>query len=186
MKKFHFFIIIISFLILNSCNSYGLQGVKLFPGMDNTTSPEIANFSSPATENPPLTPEPRWLIYEKSLAEAIIPGSESICEWVILGVQKQEIFVYAICRDIRSFGTASVPAVIYLNDEQEIVKIRLPGSGNQYSENIQNLFPSDIQEIILTGKGMDFDESKAEKHLDMRILDSSLPPLIALEGTTLP
>ncbi len=170
------------------CSCYSIKPQVTQSGFRELPTPslEVSTIIPPIAMAMTFTPEPRWIIYERALAKAIIPYAETICEWGILGTQEQEVYVLAICRDKKYLGSAAVPAVIYLNDRREILQVVTPGNGDQYPKNIQKLFPPHIQEMILTGKGLKFDQEAAKNHLDMRLLDPTLPPLIAINGTILP
>jgi hypothetical protein len=171
---------------LSSCYSIQPQATQSSSAKVFTPSPETSTLVPPTAIALTMTPEPRWVTYEKALAEAVMRNSETICEWGILGTQKQEVYVLAVCRDKQFLSAATVPAVIYLNDRHEILQVVIPGDGDQYPKDIRKLFPPDIQEMIFSGRGLKFDQETAKKHLEMRLLDPTLPPLIAINGTILP
>ncbi len=151
--------------------------------------------SAPTFSSQPGMPSPtpimvsRWKLYEAALSEEIM-WAPSICEWTILGSTKREVYVWALCYTIDMYASAhsaaSVPAVIYLDAQGQIVRVAIPGDGTQYSIDIRKLFPPDLQKKVLSQEDLGFDLKAAEKHLEQRLLDPALPPLIVDAGTLLP
>lgn len=135
------------------------------------------------TPSPNPLETPRWVFYEKALADKILQfGGEGKCEWEIWGVSGQEVYVWAQCNQGLTAG--SMPAVIYLGENGRIENVVIPGHGTQYGIDIQTLFPAYLHERILS---MEFSNraKEAEKHISTRTIDHS-PPLIVLSGTPLP
>lgn len=132
---------------------------------------------------PTQTSTPRWKIYEKALSKAVVNTNDGLCEWEILGNSGNEVYVWALCKVKEPIGTAgSVPAVIRLAQTGEIEKVDIPKDGNFYSQDIQALFPVEIQEKVFLST---FDGPAAEKHIDKR-LKSNEPPMIEISGIPLP
>lgn len=129
-------------------------------------------------------PNTRWIEYENALSDAIV-HEKGMCEWEILGHVGQEVYVWAVCQiESSKQGTAgSVPAVIYLAANGNIEKVVLPRDGVDYSTDIKNLFPSDVQTLINSNS---FDAKKAMEHIEARRQDSSVLPMIVEAGVTLP
>lgn len=162
------------FLLLRSCD-YALPRVSsVTPTTSSTASPTFA------------LSEPRWVVYERALSKALIPFSESICEWAVLGISGQKVYVWAMCRDKKSPAITSVPAVIFLSENKEIVKVVIPRDGVHYGEDIRSLFSEGVQEKIITGKNFNFDKEVAKENLARRLADPALPPLVDNPNTPLP
>jgi hypothetical protein len=146
--------------------------------------PEPTSIVSPSPVVPTYTSLPRWMIYEKALSKAIVNKEDGLCEWEILGNSGNEVYVWALCMvrgPIRTAGSG--PAVIQLGQDGEIEKVILPRDGNYYNQDIQLLFPAEIQ-----GKGLSFSPFngvEAENHIDER-LKTNGPPLIVISGVPLP
>jgi hypothetical protein len=131
-----------------------------------------------------LTPTdiPRWQLYEAALLEATIK-MEGLCEWVILGVSGNEVYVYTLCQATGPRKTAmSVPAVVYLSENGTIEDVVIPRPGADYPKDVESLFPPDIQETIFAG---DAYGPRTAEHLDDRIINGG-PPLIIVKGTPMP
>ena len=123
------------------------------------------------------------MIYEKALSMAIVKTEDGLCEWEIWGRASNEVYLWAVCKVREPIGTAgSVPAVIQLGANGEIVKVTLPRDGANYPEEIQRLFPFSVQEKIFA---LDFAGAEAEKYIDKRLLSGD-PPMITKAGTPLP
>jgi hypothetical protein len=126
---------------------------------------------------------PRWMEYEKALSKAVVNTDDAFCEWEILGTSGDEVYVWTLCKVKEPIGTAgSGPVVIQLGDGGKIEKVTLPRDGNFYPQDIQILFPKDIQNKIFHSA---FNVEDAEKHIDERLINNG-PPLIAIEETPLP
>jgi hypothetical protein len=143
----------------------------------------------------PITPDAgqlaRWREYQRTLAESYISHinpEDVLCEWVLLGQSEQEVYVWASCQsafpdtDIR-FAYMGAPAVIYLGTDESVQNVREVIS---WSDDIHNLFPPDVQEVILTN-GSDLRSIKIQmnEHLTSRV-ENPEPPLIVLSGNSLP
>jgi hypothetical protein len=139
------------------------------------------------TDSP--TEPPRWKMYEAALLKATVRKEDGVCEWVILGATKTEVYVYTICQLRNPPQTAmSVPAVVYLGENGEIQEVTIPRDGVFYPQDIKALFPLDIQKKILT---LDFGETVRTNdtdHLQARLKAGSdgLAPLIVVLGTPMP
>jgi hypothetical protein len=138
--------------------------------------------TSTATPQPTATEIPRWQLYEKALLEATIQRDDGLCEWSIMGVSGNEVYVYVLCQATEEVRTAvSAPAVIYLDENREIENVVKPRPGN-YAEDIPALFPKDIQEMIIA---LDVDGSIKKEFFEERKTNGG-PPLIVILGTPLP
>ena len=95
-----------------------------------------------------------WMAYEDALAKAFFKSSlqpkEVVCEWEILGQTEQEVYVDAHCAGIYSANPyrATIPAVIYLGMDGEVINAEIPGSRSSYNADIRAMFPSNVQEKI--------------------------------------
>lgn len=137
-----------------------------------------------ATPHPTPTDIPRWQLYETALLEAAIgEEKEGLCEWTILGVSGNEVYVYTLCQATGRIKTAaSVPAVIYLGESGEIENVIIPGDGENYPVDIRALFPKDVQDTIFA---RDAYGPRTAEHLEDRIINGG-PPLIVVLGTPMP
>ena len=149
-------------------------------------------LSVSSTQSPAATPTPRWVIYEKALADAILgsdvypPGSDkSLCEWEIWGQAGREVYLWAECQVASTDqGTAgSVPAVIYLGTDGSIQQVVIPGDGFDYGRDIQQLFPPHVQNRIFNNE---FDAKEAMQHIAYRRSHPGIPPAIVESGIPLP
>ena len=133
--------------------------------------------------DPTQTSTPRWMEYERALSKAVVNTDDALCEWEILGTSGDEVYVWTLCKVKEPIGTAgSGPVVIQLGEGGKIEKVSLPRDGNFYPKDIQVLFPQDIQNKI---SHLAFNSEDAENHIDERLVSKG-PPLIAIEGTSLP
>ncbi|HNB54221.1 MAG TPA: hypothetical protein PK530_19895, partial [Anaerolineales bacterium] len=159
-----------------------LSGVFL-SACDKTVPASYATSSVIQTTIATLPPpSPGWREYETALVKTIL-WEDGFCEWEILGQAAQEVYVWAVCRTV-SGGGASVPAVIYLAPDGKIDKVVIPRDGSNYGVDIQALFPPDVQTLV-NAPDQEFIDS-AWDHLIERQKDTSIPPLIVLEGVPLP
>jgi len=179
--------------MLTSCGKDGFNPSQLF-----TSVPSAADYNKQdcASLDKSTSPGsiPRWMEYEKSLAGAMLAGEtyppghsgNGFCEWVLIGHQANEVYVYALCQVAASAeGTAmSAPAVIYLGIDQNILSVALPKDGSGYGPSIKQLFPVKYQACALDGAC--FDGPAAMEHIKRRRQDSSIPPLITEQGLCLP
>ncbi len=136
------------------------------------------------TNLPTSTDIPRWQHYEAALLGATIgEDKEGLCEWTILGITGNEVYVYTLCQATGRIKTAaSMPAVIYLGESGDIEKVIIPRDGIDSGVDIRALFPQDVQEKITA---LDVDGSRRKEHLDDRIINGG-PPLIVVLGTPMP
>ena len=126
----------------------------------------------------------KWMKYERALALEILWKSDAICEWEILGQSNQEVYVWSLCQitNLEIGSAASVPAVIHLGNDGSIEKVQIPGDGTQYGIDIRKMFPSELQEQIIT-QSVSIDEMWS--HIQSRHKNPE-PPLIVLSGVSLP
>ena len=159
--------IILVLLLTSLCSCHTGNSV---PTLTPTTHPTPADI-------------PRWQLYEAALLEATIgEGKEGLCEWTILGVSGNEVYVYTLCQATgRTKTAASVPAVIYLGESGEIENVIVPRDG-MTDVDIRTLFPKDIQDMISAGNAYG---PRTAEHLDDRIINGG-PPLIVVLGTPMP
>ncbi|GAP09471.1 hypothetical protein BECAL_00615 [Bellilinea caldifistulae] len=155
---------------------------------------ELPVNSAVPSQTPVQTSTYRWVEYEEALAKVLLAGaypseseSEGLCEWSILGHNEQEVYVWALCQVASTAsGTASsVPVVIKLSPDGRIEEVVIPRDGTDYGLDIQNLFPSDVQERI-NNLASYFDVKAAMEHIALRREDRTIPPIIVEAGTPLP
>lgn len=142
-------------------------------------------FTLTSTPLVTATETPRWKLYEAALLDATIhkKENEGLCEWTILGITGNEVYVYTLCQATGRIKTAaSMPAVIYLGESGDIEKVIIPRDGIDSGVDIRALFPQDVQEKINT---LDVDGPRRKEHLDARIINGG-PPLIVVLGTPMP
>ena len=156
-----------------------------------TYTPVSISTLTPVPLAPTITPAPtvttkveRWMEYEHALAVEIFWTSDAICEWEILGQNKQEVYVWAMCEitNLEIGSAGSVPAVIHLGEDGSIEKVQTPGSGTQYEIDIRKMFPPELHQKIFD---QSLDTDKLWAHLELRQKNPG-PPLIVLSGVPLP
>ena len=139
-----------------------------------------------------ITPYPaqleRWEEYEEALAMVLLPPNffpgEVLCEWELLGQADQEIYVWAFCQSPPLTARLppsihSIPAVIHFGEDGTVQSVEIPGSGTAYARDIQEMFPSDVQEVIFRHS---IDTEKMEAHINSR-RENPNPPSIVLSAT---
>jgi hypothetical protein len=149
--------------------------LTLFPLMPTITPTTI-----------PTTKVERWMEYENALALAFLPWSgNGLCEWELLGQSEHEVYVWAICQiaDSPEGAAMSAPAVIYLKENNSIEKVEIPRDGAQYSVDIRQMFPQNLQEKILSNSINSM--QKMWDHIQLRHKYPE-PPLIVGSGILLP
>lgn len=184
-KLIRFLILMVIFLV--SCEPNGENAPTIMPTVTPTANPMSTAPSVP----PKVTPAPtatvqieRWMEYEQALALEILSTSKAICEWEILGQNKTEVYVWAMCQIANNAegSAASVPAVIFLGNNNKIKKVQIPRDGTYYPIDIKKMFPQELQEFIFQGPA---DIDKMWSHIKSRQKNPE-PPLIVLSGVTLP
>jgi len=146
------------------------------PTRDPTNTPT-------ATPSPQENAQPRWKQYESALVEAILPkGYRGICEWEILGQQKNEVYVWALCASSPAGAKGSVPAVIVFDQNGEIKEVKVPGDGWAYAQDIRKWFPPEVREKVFNFHS----QLTTDEAFKKRFLDHTLPPQIVVSGTPLP
>lgn len=146
---------------------------------------------TPQIQIPTEGPPPRWRQYEEALANEILvskypPNDEILCEWDLLGQKGREIYLWAVCQvaSTDQGSAASGPAVVLLSPDGSVEKVIIPRDGVDYPEDIKELFPADVQELILNRTY--FDPKAAMEHIALRRKDRTIPPMIVEAGVILP
>jgi hypothetical protein len=123
----------------------------------------------------------RWKEYEHALALSILPmfPAESIlCEWDILSLAGQEVYVWAVCGS--SKGDDSRPAVIHLGQDGSVLIVEVPERG---SSDIDRMFPEEAQIKFNFYIGNSIFSGRLREmynHLIYRETHPEEPPLIVL------
>lgn len=152
----------------------------------------VANTPSPTSTDTPIptpTVTPQWMMYESALLKATVRKADGACEWTILGKTDTEVYVYTLCQLRGPIGTAmSVPAVIYLGENGDILEVTIPRDGVFYPQDIKALFPIDIQRKIFSHDFGEILKTNDPEHLQARLNtnDRDMAPLIAVLGTPMP
>jgi len=179
MKIKNIFTVLLVAFILASC----APAAKVVP--TETAFPTSTLTPVPLTSITTTTTKvERWMEYENALALEILQTSDAICEWNILGQEKQEVYVWAMCQitNLEIDSAASVPAVIHLGNNGSIEKVQIPGDGTQYGIDIRKMFPPELHDKIFE-QSVGIDELWS--HLELRQKNPELP-LIVLSGVSLP
>lgn len=135
---------------------------------------------------PTPTATARWRMYEKALAKSIVSTEKALCEWAMLGEDEGKVYVYALCKVEDPIGSAgSVPAVIYLGEDREIVKVVLPRGGISYGSDLRAMFPDGVYEKVRSIETDATGGFTSEEHLDVRLKNGG-PPLVVEAGTPMP
>ncbi|HMV94754.1 MAG TPA: hypothetical protein PKN81_13045 [Anaerolineales bacterium] len=165
----------------------------ILPMIVLSSTPIPTSTLIPATETPsPVPTDPiilmitpdsiqveRWREYQTALAKTIMSYELALCEWEVLGRSENEIYVWATCR-ILDNGSDS-PAVIHLGVDGAIQKVEIPGTN--WSSDIREMFPIEIQEIFLNNL---MNYQQLSDHLTWRIEHPEESPLIVLSSTPAP
>ncbi len=77
---------------------------------------------------------------------------------------------------------ATAPAIIYLGADGHVQSARVPRDGTLYARDIKTLFPPDVQNEVFAYRL----ESDMRIHIDKRLADPRIPPLIVVSGTLAP
>jgi len=133
-----------------------------------------------------------WEAIQAALAVELLPNEpvdDVLCEWEILGMGEQDVYVWAVCFGIpaadrpESYAPrASIPAVLFFAGDGAVVRVTIPAYGQSYAEGVQDLFPEDIQELIFN-RAADI-EGMAEHAVSRR--NTPEPPRIILAATPQP
>lgn len=133
-----------------------------------TTTPTIEFTPVPATVMPTQTSIPiitpnatqveRWKEYQTELAKVILSSNpeigndpaiykDALCEWDILGQSGREVYVYGVCVIAKGNRDMRKPAIIYLEPDGSIRKVKLPEPKEGDREKFNyDPFPIDVQE----------------------------------------
>jgi len=138
----------------------------------------------------------RWRDYEDALAKSLLPNlprEDVLCEWEILGRSDVEVYIWVKCMSVNSVATtskgtdiflsSSTPAVIHLEIDGTIQNVAVPGAGSDYSQDIRNMFPLDVQERIFNDL---ISYGRLSEHIEKRRMYPDMPPLIVFLATPTP
>ncbi len=122
-------------------------------------------YYTPIPTQPPIpifTPNAiqveRWKEYQTELAKVVLSSNpelghdpaiykDSLCEWDILGQSNQEVYIYVVCVVARGNGDMRTPAIIYLEPDGSIRKVKLPEPKGANSLMFDyDPYPIDVQE----------------------------------------
>ena len=166
-------------------------GTETMPPTETPTFTKTPHPTKTASAIPSLSATPsltadlaRWREYQNALASRFLQGKKGLCEWKLLGKDGQEVYLWAMCQVASSpEGAAmSAPAVIYLDKDGAIEKVEIPRDGEQYSEDVGELFPEALHEKILSHS---IDTDQMWSHIQSRHEDPE-PPVIVISGKELP
>ncbi|MBI5354503.1 MAG: hypothetical protein HZB50_17825 [Chloroflexi bacterium] len=179
------FFMLLLWVVTLACNTVN-NGI--FP---TPTYISIAPLPVTAQPSPTIDPSlpPRWIEYERALSSVLlgpigntVPDLESdhgLCEWIFMGGKGEQIYAWAECENDEGTAT-SAPVVIFLGEDGHIKAVVMPDEG---WGNIEELFPAPVVEMIYSNP---FNAKAAMEHIRLRRADPSIPPIIVLEGGTLP
>lgn len=175
--------ILILVLVLSGCST--IKVVSPATPFSGTPSPTRTQAAPTTT---PTVPEvvPKWSQVEGALSRSILGTVDGKCEWEVWGWLKQKVYVWALCQAGSGPGSTavSVPAVVWVRQDQSIQNVEIPGDGTNYAVSIRRLFPPAVQDKVFAHS---FDVEAAEKHLKARWDDPTLAPVIYLRaGDPLP
>jgi len=141
--------IFVSLLTLGACRAGANQLETETPASQTTTTPNVTETS--------LLDQSRWEDVQAALAVEMLPFQaveDVLCEWEVLGGAEQEVYVWAVCfglpaadRPEEYAPRASTPAILSIAGDGSIMG-EIPAYGASYAEEVQRLFPSDIQALI--------------------------------------
>jgi hypothetical protein len=161
---------------------------------DMVTTPtpfDVIPYPVTALPIPTLDPNapPRWSEYERALSSILLgpvgntvpdlSRGHGLCEWIFMGAKGEQIYAWAECENDEGTATSS-PVVIFLGEDGHIKAVVMPDEG---WGNIEELFPAPVVEMIYSNP---FKADVAMQHIRLRRADPSIPPIIVLEGGTLP
>jgi hypothetical protein len=92
-----------------------------------------------------------FLPNEQVLAKAVLQSdAKAYCSWQILGQDTNGIYAWVLCEmQVAPFSSASMPAAIQLDGQGHYMQVSIPRDGALYVEDVQKLFPADVQTIVL-------------------------------------
>lgn len=142
--------------------------------------------AAPAPTSTQLIFVHEWSQLEGALSRSILGTVDGKCEWEVWGWLNLKVYVWALCQAGPGPGStaASVPAVVWVRQDQSIQNVEISGNGTNYAVSIRKLFPPAVQDKIFAHS---FDVEAAEKRLRARWSDPTLAPAIfARTGDPLP
>jgi len=170
--------ILILVLVLSGCSTGNVASPATpFEGTPSPTRTQAAPTITPTV--PEVVPE--WSQVEVALSRSILGTIDGKCEWEVWGWLKQKVYVWAVCQAAPGPGStaASVPAVVWVRQDQSIQNVEIPGDGTNYAVSIWRLFPPAVQDKVFAHS---FDVEAAEKHLKARWDDPTLAPIMYLRA----
>lgn len=112
----------------------------------------------------PMTPDSyqveHWKEYQAELAKVVISShpesgnfdpamyKDALCEWDILGQSDQEIYVYAVCGSFNYHAGMRSLAIIYIEPDGSVRKVKVPEIKANSLMHDYDLFPVDVQNKI--------------------------------------
>jgi hypothetical protein len=187
MKKLGILCSLPVILILTACTS------QAGPLSAITPAPTLPQTSTSTFIAPTVTLQlPRWKYWERALGDILngpsgnthpdLSQDHGYCEWDIYGQSGRDVYVYAFC-ELYQKGvevTASDgPAIVRLAQDDSISEVIFP----EETAYIGTLVPAGIWTRITK---RDFDVAAAEKNIELRIGNATIPPLIIQQGVQLP
>lgn len=160
-----------------------------------------------------LTPDAiqvqRWREYQTELANVVLSSDpelgydptiyqDALCEWDILGQAKYEVYVYVVCVIANSNRGARKPAIIYLESDGSIQKVKLtapkPNSDmfdyDPFPKYVQEKFcyyfdpfPSDLPPCPYPPTDPRPRLNVLYMHIEYRKTHPEVPPLVVLSAT---
>lgn len=157
-----------------------------------TAAPPVRGTATPVPTEGLSFDLARWEEIQAALAVELLPSEpvdDVLCEWEILGMVEQDIYVWAVCLGLPPAGRpeshaprASIPAVLFFAGDGAAVRVTIPAYGQSYAEGVKDLFPEDVQDLIFN-RSADID-GMAEHAVARR--EAPEPPLIILAATPQP
>ncbi|HNH78123.1 MAG TPA: hypothetical protein PLD33_05730 [Anaerolineales bacterium] len=157
------------------------------PTVTPTATPPIFILPSPSPTSTPWQftfPTPNaiqvenWKEYQSELAKILLPDlppQKVLCEWEIIGQNKNDLYILAVCDTVKGGNVASAPVLLHLNSDETIQSAETPGVKSDYNSDINKMFPKEIQAIL---NNYPYERRmNLLFHLDYRQRYSQVPPL---------